>query len=80
MENTKLRYEAYSYVKKSIVDRAFGFFDAYTNELESGNPEDTGAVLRLLLLLNNADNSLLDLLDELNRLGREINDLEEHHD
>lgn len=70
-ENTKLRYEAYRYVKKSIVDQAFQFFDAYTNELSGGNPEDDGAMLRLLLLLNNADNTVLDLLDEINRLGRE---------
>ena len=72
-ESTKRRYEAYPYVKKSIVDQAFGFFDAYTNELNGGNPEDTGAMLRLLLLLNNADSVVFDLLDEVNRLGREIN-------
>ena len=30
-------------------------------------------MLRLLLLLNNADSVVFDLLDELNRLGREIN-------
>lgn len=71
-ESTKRRYEAYQYVKKSIVDQAFHFFDAYTNELSGGDPEDEGAMLRLLLLLNNADNTVLDLLDEINRLGREI--------
>lgn len=72
-ESTKRRYEAYPYVKKSIVDQASQFFDAYTNELNGGNPEDTGAMLRLLLLLNNADSVVFDLLDELNRIGREIN-------
>lgn len=71
-ESTKRRYDAYPYVKKSIVDQAFQFFDAYTNELNGGNPEDEGAILRLLLLLNNADSVVFDLLDELNRLGREI--------
>ena len=30
-------------------------------------------MLRLLLLLNNADSVVFDLLDEVNRLGREIN-------
>lgn len=72
-ENNERRYKGYPHVKKSIVDQAFGFFDAYTNELNGGNPEDAGAMLRLLLLLNNADSVVFDLLDELNRLGREIN-------
>lgn len=71
-ESTQRRYEAYPYVKKSIVDQAFQFFDAYTNELNGGNPEDAGAMLRLLLLLNCADSTVFDLLDEVNRLGREI--------
>lgn len=71
-ESTKRRYDAYPYVKKSIVDQAFQFFDAYTNELNGGNPEDEGAILRLLLLLNCADSTVFDLLDEVNRLGREI--------
>lgn len=71
-ENNERRYKLYPYVKKSIADQAFQFFDAYTNELNGGNPEDTGAILRLLLLLNRADSAVFDLLDEVNRLGREI--------
>ena len=72
-EDNERHYKEYPYVKESIVDQAFQFFDAYTNELNGGNPEDTGAMLRLLLLLNNADSVVFDLLDELNRIGREIN-------
>ena len=72
-ENNERHYKEYPHVKKSIVDQALGFFDAYTNELNGGNPEDTGAMLRLLLLLNRADSAVFDLLDELNRIGREIN-------
>lgn len=72
-EDNECHYKEYPYVKESIVDQAFHFFDAYTNELNGGNPEDTGAMLRLLLLLNNADSVVFDLLDELNRIGREIN-------
>lgn len=71
-EDNERRYKLYPYVKKSIADQAFQFFDAYTNELNGGNPEDTGAMLRLLLLLNRADSAVFDLLDEVNRLGREI--------
>lgn len=71
-EDNERHYKEYPYVNESIVDQAFQFFDAYTNELNGGNPEDTGAMLRLLLLLNNADSVVFDLLDELNRLGREI--------
>lgn len=72
-EDNERHYKEYPYVKESIVDQAFQFFDAYTNELNGGNPEDTGAMLRLLLLLNNADSVVFDLLDELNRIGRKIN-------
>lgn len=72
-EDNERHYKEYPYVKESIVDQAFQFFDAYTNELNGGNPEDTGAILRLLLLLNRADSAVFDLLDELNRIGREIN-------
>ena len=72
-EDNERHYKEYPYVNESIVDQAFQFFDAYTNELNGGNPEDTGAMLRLLLLLNRADSTVFDLLDELNRIGREIN-------
>ena len=72
-ENNERHSKESPNVKKSNVDQAFGFFDAYTNELNGGNPEDTGAMLRLLLLLNNADSFVFDLRDELNRIGREIN-------
>lgn len=73
VEDNERRYKLYPYVEKSIADQAFQFFDAYTNELNGGNPEDTGAMLRLLLLLKRADSAVFDLLDEVNRLGREIN-------
>lgn len=72
-ESKERHYKEYPHVKKTIVDQAFQFFDSYTNELNGGNPEDTGAMLRLLLLLNCADSTVFDLLDEVNRLGREIN-------
>ena len=71
-EDNERHYKEYPYVKESTVDQAFQFFDAYTNELNGGSPENAGAMLRLLLLLNRADSTVFDLLDELNRLGREI--------